>query len=205
MVFLFPDFTNIELELFFIIYKEEFDSLRHTMVVLKTHQKQELSRRNREKCLVLQTHLSKTYQILNDLANKCLDSIDEYLLPNAKSNRNIANLKKMKGDIFRYLSECSSTETLQQNLANSSKFYKEALETCNNYLEAWDSISMNTVLNMAVFEYQQMKNKNFALELLKNEMDSLKGISNELSEEQKKNVEKTLDIMKTNYNAWNCY
>lgn len=205
MVFLFPDFTNIELELFFIIYKEEFDSLRHTMVVLKTHQKQELSRRNREKCLVLQTHLSKTYQILNDLANKCLDSIDEHLLPNAKSNRNIANLKKMKGDIFRYLSECSSTETLQQNLANSSKFYKEALETCNNYLEAWDSISMNTVLNMAVFEYQQMKNKNFALELLKNEMDSLKGISNELSEEQKKNVEKTLDIMKTNYNAWNCY
>ena len=205
MVFLFPDFTNIELELFFIIYKEEFDSLRHTMVVLKTHQKQELSRRNREKCLVLQTHLSKTYQILNDLANNCLDSIDEYLLPNAKSNRNIANLKKMNGDIFRYLSECSSTETLQQNLANSSKFYKEALETCNNYLEAWDSISMNTVLNMAVFEYQQMKNKNFALELLKNEMDSLKGISNELSEEQKKNVEKTLDIMKTNYNAWNCY
>lgn len=203
MAYSYPDFSSDELDLFFTIYKEEFDSLRHTMVILKTHQRHEISQRHRSKCLILQEHLTKTYQILSDLADKCLDAIDEHLLPNAKSNRNIANLKRMKGDVFRYLSECSSTETLQQNLANSSRLYKEALETCKCYLEPCDSVSMNTVLNMAVFEYQQMKNRNLALELLKNEMELIMCSSVELSEEQKENVAKTLDIMKTNYNAWN--
>ncbi|KAH0798762.1 14-3-3 protein [Histomonas meleagridis] len=203
LAYLYPDFDEQELKLFFSIYKDSFDSLRQTMKILKHAQKSEFQEKQRQKCLILQTHLQKTYQKFVDLAEKCSDVIDNNLLKAASSPRTIAFLQKMKADIYRYLSECSSADTIKENIKKSKELYTQAMETCTQFLHPYDSLCMDTILNLAVFEYQHTKDQANAIELLRNEIEKIKQISiDDLDEEQRENIMKILSIMETNYSAW---
>ena len=203
LAFLYPNFDESELNLFFTIYKDSFDSLRQTMKTLKHEQKIEFMAKQRRKCLILQEHLQKTYQKFVDLTEKCCSIIDNNLSTATTSPRTVAFLQKMKADAYRYLSECSPTDSIKQNMQKSKEFYGQAMETCNQLLHPYDSLCMDTVLNFAVFEYQLMRSQEDAIELLKSEIDKIKQISiDELEEEQKGNILKALGIMETNYNAW---
>ena len=107
----------------------------------------------------------------------------------------------MKGDYYRYLCEFKALNENKNYLEESEKNYKNAIELSQNI--SWiGTIKLGLYLNYSVFIYEIKKDTKKAIQIAKEAVKSAKKYSDKIKEEEDKDAEITIQVLKENINYW---
>lgn len=138
---------------------------------------------------------------LNDLCEKMLKLIDNYLIKKASSAESKVFYWKMKGDYYRYLAEFSSGDKHNQVANSSLESYKQAKEL-SSQLSCTNPIKLGLALNFSVFYYEVLNDAATACQIANDAFQE--GISqlDKIDDDQYKDSTTILQLLKENIDMW---
>ena len=158
---------------------------------------------NGSKFLYLVTDLKSVLEKeLNDLCNRMIKLIDEYLLKNATETEPKVFYLKMKGDYYRYLAEILTDEKNKEVANNSMNSYKQANELAEK-LACTNPIKLGLALNFSVFYYEVMNDAKTACTIATEAFDVAIHQLEKIEDEQYKDSTTILQLLKENIDMWN--
>jgi 14-3-3 protein epsilon len=143
-----------------------------------------------------------TFQELKEKCNEAIDIINSKLLPEAKEASCMATLYKTKADFLRYIAEFSREGEKNKAISAANSDYAKALEICKENLIKCHPVSLDVILNYAVFEYEQLRAQKQALDKLETILREAELELGSLSEEEQKESLSLLTNIRTNIGIW---
>jgi tetratricopeptide (TPR) repeat protein len=163
----------------------------------------ELSENHPERADIVLEYQIKAYQELADVCQRAVSVISNHLLPAAPSPSSQAFFTKLQGDFTRYLAECASSDQTQFLLEQVKGYYDKSLEVCTANLDLRDPIRLGLVLNMSVFAYEHLGEKERATELLELALSEIGETSlDELAPPERNESIAALAVMRRNLLLW---
>lgn len=102
-----------------------------------------------------------------DLCKDMLSLIAKHLMPKSKKSGNIESevfYFKLQGDYFRYVAEVGEDERLEKATERALDSYNKGIEKAE-YLSPADPTRLSLILNFSVFCYDNLEQKEQALEM----------------------------------------
>ena len=159
-------------------------------------------RTNNSKFLNLVTDLKATIENeLNELCNRVLSLINDYLLKHAVTPESKVFYLKMKGDYYRYLAEFSTGEKNIEVANNSMNSYKQADELATQ-LACTNPIKLGLALNFSVFYYEVKNDPKTACKIANDAFDLAIHQLESIEDEQYKDSTTILQLLKENIDMW---
>jgi 14-3-3 protein epsilon len=195
-----PSFSEAERNLFVLVYKSAIDPLRQT---IRTLQSFEAAGDHPECSDMLAQYRNQAVQELTNICQHGTAVIRGRLLPAALDPRSTAFFLKLTGDLTRYITEFAPSDQIPSLLEEISSHYDKGLTVANTSLHACDPVRLGLILNMSVFAYEQLGDKDRAQELLQHVRVEVsdEGIA-ELPVEHRHDAIETLRAMKQNLVMW---
>lgn len=157
---------------------------------------------NNSKFVYLVSNLKNTLENeLNDLCNRMLSLIDDYLLKKASNEESKVFYLKMKGDYYRYLAEFLLGEKNAEVAELSMKSYKEANDLAQK-LPCTNPIKLGLALNFSVFYYEVKSDPNEACKIANEAFDQAIHQLEKIEDEQYKDSTTILQLLKENIDMW---
>ena len=157
---------------------------------------------NNSKFLYLVTDLKSTLEKeLNELCNRMLSLIDDYLLKKASSEESKVFYMKMKGDYYRYLAEFLMGDENKDVADKSRKSYQEANELASK-LTCTNPIKLGLALNFSVFYYEVMNDPKTACKIASDAFEAAIHQLENIEDEQYKDSTTILQLLKENIDMW---
>ena len=136
-----------------------------------------------------------------DICKNVINLINNFLLTKAVIDESKMFYLKMKGDYYRYLCEFKALNENKNYLEESEKNYKNAIDLSQNI--SWiGTIKLGLYLNYSVFIYEIKKDTKKAIQIAKEAVKSAKKYSDKIKEEEDKDAEITIQVLKENINYW---
>ena len=137
---------------------------------------------------------------LKDICVELLGLLDQYLIPSAQESELF--YLKLKGDLYRYLSDIATGEE-QKKFADASKAaYDEAFHISRTQLPATDPIRLGLVLSHSVFSYEILNQPERAYQLAKEAFDAAIAELDSLSAENYKDSTLIMQLLRDNLTLW---
>ena len=167
------DLDKDERNIFFVVYKTCIDSSRYSYRNLDAYYKQNTEEGNTARAEYLRKYRDIVAEKIISNAQKAIDIIDNALLDRAEDPAAQCFYYKMKGDMWRYIAETSSTIEKGKGTVQGKEAYMRALQICNESLDPIDSTRLGAILNAAVFRYEHLGEKTEAIQMLQDAVQIL--------------------------------
>ncbi|OHT05640.1 14-3-3-like protein GF14 epsilon [Tritrichomonas foetus] len=200
-----PSFNSSERSSFGIIFKASVDSIRKSLRILADHYADEEENNHSEYCDRIKEVQAKSFDDLEKLCNETLDAIINFLLPNAENIQSEVFFLKLKGDIYRYISEFATGEEREKSLLNAETAYSSAIPKATDHLIEADPVRLGLLLNYAVFKYEHKRDCEDAKELLRNAIENVGNDFSDLTQEAVDETKSIIEVMQSNLNNWSEY
>lgn len=196
------DFNRGFISLFSAVYKASVAPLRDTIRRLDL-ESSILQQENKGGVLSKISEIRETtFQELKEKCNDAIDIISTKLLPEVKDVSCMTTLYKTKADFLRYIAEFSDEAEKNKEISLANSNYGKAMEICKENLIKSHPVSLDVVLNFAVFEYEQLRAHKQALEMLETVLREAELELGSLPEEEQKESLSLLTSIRTNIGLW---
>ena len=198
------DLTSDERNLLSIAYKNTITQDRQAIRTLLAYESKEAKKAESSYLEFIKEYKGKVQKELEDLCNKINQTIDNSLLPKAETNEAKVFYHKMKGDYFRYVAENLEGEQKKKYADLGLASYNAALEASKD-IDYKNPIKLGLALNLSVFYYEVVANKEEACKLAKETLEkskaALEGIDEE--EDEAKDALSIVNLLQENLDMWN--
>ena len=201
-----PNFNRNERTTFGITIKGAADSLRHNLRTLTEQYENELEANHQIYCNQIKLVIQKVFSELSQLCLNTINLVNKTIISACDTIQSKAFFLKMKGDMYRYLSEFSdfcyeNQEQKSEYLQNSHESYKLALHSSKE-LPNNDPVRLGLLLNYAVLKYEHMHSFDDASNLLHDAINSVNNDFSDLSENSKQESLEIISVMRNNLRNW---
>jgi 14-3-3 protein epsilon len=142
-------------------------------------------------------------QFEQELAAACEDLLgllDTFLIPGAQGGEPKVFYLKMKGDYHRYYAETAAGD---QQKALALDAYEKAMVVANASLAPTHPTRLGLVLNLSVFHYEIMKNRETGFNLARTAYDEASSELDALEDEPYREAALIVQLLRDNINLWN--
>ena len=134
-------------------------------------------------------------------ADKVLEMVDKYLLPNATDVESKVFFYKMKADFLRYKAEVKLGEEYISCYKESANAYAEGQKIAES-LPISNTVKLGLALNYSVLMYEVVLNKESAINLAKVAYDEAMKIIDDLDKTKGKETILLIQLLKENLSLW---
>ena len=192
------DLTKEEKNIFYKSFKYVVNSKRSAWLSINYLEEKE---KNDERMEIIKNYKNIIEKDILDICKNVITLINNFLLTKAVIDESKMFYLKMKGDYYRYLCEFKALNENKNYLEESEKNYKNAIELSQNI--SWVSgAKLGLYLNYSVFFYEIKKDTKKAIQIAKEAVKSAKKYSDKIKEEEDKDAEITIQVLKENINYW---
>ena len=192
------DLTKEEKNIFYKSFKYVVNSKRSAWLSVNYLEEKE---KNDERMEIIKNYKNIIEKDILDICKNVITLINNFLLTKAVIDESKMFYLKMKGDYYRYLCEFKALNENKNYLEESEKNYKNAIELSQNI--SWiGTIKLGLYLNYSVFIYEIKKDTKKAIQIAKEAVKSAKKYSDKIKEEEDKDAEITIQVLKENINYW---
>ena len=192
------DLTKEEKNIFYKSFKYVVNSKRSAWLSINYLEEKE---KNDERMEIIKNYKNIIEKDILDICKNVITLINNFLLTKALIDESKMFYLKMKGDYYRYLCEFKALNENKNYLEESEKNYKNAIELSQNI--SWiGTIKLGLYLNYSVFIYEIKKDTKKAIQIAKEAVKSAKKYSDKIKEEEDKDAEITIQVLKENINYW---
>ena len=193
-----PAFNKEDRNVFGLIYKDAIDPIRQTLKTLNEALAIERAREQAELADKIEQYWKQSVARLVSFCTAAASMIEDTLLPNAVDETSVVFFEKMRGDLYRYLSETDDKEATDK----AKKAYEHAMEVANKSLRPCDPVRLGTLLNYAVFVYGHEGRCEDAIEMLKDARDEIQRNTEQMSEKTMKETLEVVNVIQANLSNW---
>jgi 14-3-3 protein epsilon len=188
--------------LFQAVHKMVIDSLRDTINVLSQYYEIELDHGHASKVSLLAGKKEELCRQLIQQSREAIETIDRDLLPNAADAHMTVFFHKLRGDLYRYVAECSDDTESVAAANDAEASYTQAFQVADVNLATCHPIRMGLVLNAAVFKYQIRKDLESATDMLVAAEKDIDASTDQFSENSTQQLRDISLIIRQNLEAW---
>ena len=193
-----PAFNKEDRNVFGLIYKGAIDPVRQTVKTLNEALAIEQSGQATPLADKIEEYRTKSLRRLVELCTEAATTIEDTLMPHAIDDTSVVFFEKMRGDLYRYLSETEDAESTDK----ARKAYEHAMEVANKSLRPCDPVRLGTLLNYAVFLYGHDERCEAAIEMLKEARDEIQRNTEQMSEKTMKETLEVVNVIQSNLSNW---
>ena len=198
------DLTSDERNLLSIAYKNTISQDRQAIRTLLAYELKEAKKSDSPYLEFIREYKVKVQKELEDLCNKINATIDSSLLPKATTDEAKVFYHKMKGDYYRYIAENIDGDLKKKYSELGLASYNAALEASKS-IDYKNPIKLGLALNLSVFYYEVVANRDEACKLAKETLDksneALQGVDEE--EDEVKDAMSIVNLLQENLEMWN--
>ena len=198
------DLTSDERNLLSIAYKNTISQDRQAIRTLLAYESKEAKKTDSPYLEFIKEYKVKVQKELEDLCNKINATIDSSLLPKATTDEAKVFYHKMKGDYYRYIAENIDGDLKKKYSDLGLASYNAALEASKG-IDYKNPIKLGLALNLSVFYYEVVANRDEACKLAKETLDkskeALQGVDEE--EDEVKDAMSIVNLLQENLEMWN--
>ena len=198
------DLTSDERNLLSIAYKNTISQDRQAIRTLLAYELKEAKKSDSPYLEFIREYKVKVQKELEDLCNKINATIDSSLLPKATTDEAKVFYHKMKGDYYRYIAENVDGDVKKKYSELGLASYNAALEASKS-IDYKNPIKLGLALNLSVFYYEVVANRDEACKLAKETLDkskeALQGVDEE--EDEVKDAMSIVNLLQENLEMWN--
>ena len=198
------DLTSDERNLLSIAYKNTISQDRQAIRTLLAYESKEAKKTDSPYLEFIKEYKAKVQKELEDLCNKINATIDSSLLPKATTDEAKVFYHKMKGDYYRYIAENIDGDLKKKYSDLGLASYNAALEASKS-IDYKNPIKLGLALNLSVFYYEVVANRDEACKLAKETLDkskdALQGVDEE--EDEAKDAMSIVNLLQENLEMWN--
>ena len=198
------DLSSDERNLLSIAYKNTISLDRQAIRTLLAYESKEAKKAESPYLEYIREYKQKVQKELEDLCNKICETIDTNLLPKANTDEAKVFYHKMKGDYYRYIAENVDGETKKKYSDLGLSAYNAALDAANS-IDYKNPIKLGLALNLSVFYYEVVGNKEEACKLAQETLDKSKEALNgaDEDEDEVKDAMSIVNLLQENLSMWN--
>lgn len=197
------ELTQDERNLLAVAYKNVISSRRTAWRVISAIEQTEIERGAGQPTENLPTIVMLRKQFEQELGAACedlLSLLDTFLIPGAQGGEPKVFYLKMKGDYHRYYAETAKGDQ-QKQLALEA--YEKAMQVANASLAPTHPTRLGLVLNLSVFHYEIMKNRDTGYALARTAYDEAASELDSLEDEPYREAALIVQLLRDNINLWN--
>ena len=198
------DLTSDERNLLSIAYKNTISQDRQAIRTLLAYESKEAKKTDSPYLEFIKEYKVKVQKELEDLCNKINATIDSSLLPKATTDEAKVFYHKMKGDYYRYIAENIDGDLKKKYSDLGLASYNAALEASKS-IDYKNPIKLGLALNLSVFYYEVVANRDEACKLAKETLDkskdALQGVDEE--EDEVQDAMSIVNLLQENLEMWN--
>jgi len=198
------DLSSDERNLLSIAYKNTISLDRQAIRTLLAYESKEAKKAESPYLEYIREYKQKVQKELEDLCNKICETIDTNLLPKANTDEAKVFYHKMKGDYYRYIAENVDGDTKKKYSDLGLSAYNAALDAANS-IDYKNPIKLGLALNLSVFYYEVVGDKEQACKLAQETLDKSKEALNGVDEEEDevKDAMSIVNLLQENLSMWN--
>ena len=198
------DLSSDERNLLSIAYKNTISQDRQAIRTLLAYESKEAKKSDSPYLEFIREYKVKVQKELEDLCNKINATIDSSLLPKATTDEAKVFYHKMKGDYYRYIAENVEGDLKKKYADLGLASYNAALDASKS-IDYKNPIKLGLALNLSVFYYEVVANRDEACKLAKETLDkskeALQGVDEE--EDEVKDAMSIVNLLQENLEMWN--
>ena len=198
------DLSSDERNLLSIAYKNTISLDKQAIRTLLAYESKEAKKAESPYLEYIREYKTKVQKELEDLCNKINQTIDSSLLPKATTDEAKVFYHKMKGDYDRYIAENVDGDIKKKYSDLGLAAYNAALEAAKS-IDYKNPIKLGLALNLSVFYYEVVGNKEQACKLAQETLDksreALTGADEE--EDEVKDAMSIVNLLQENLSMWN--
>ena len=149
-----------------------------------------------------ETYKGKLEAEVKECCNGILTLIDSDLIPVSSNAEAKVFYSKLKGDYYRYISECSLGSERDAATQSAYQSYRTAYDSAIHELACTNPIRLGLALNFSVFNFEILRNKQQACRLAKQAFDEGTAELGNVSAESYKECSQILDLLRDNLQTW---
>ena len=198
------DLTSDERNLLSIAYKNTISLDRQAIRTLLAYESKESKKAESPYLEYIKEYKNKVQKELEGLCNKINTTIDQNLLPKAETDEAKVFYHKMKGDYDRYIAENVNGELKKKYADLGLQAYNAALDSAKS-IDYKNPIKLGLALNLSVFYYEVVANKDEACKLAKETLDKAKDALAGVDEDddEAKDAMSIVNLLQENLDMWN--
>ena len=198
------DLTSDERNLLSIAYKNTISLDRQAIRTLLAYESKESKKAESPYLEYIKEYKNKVQKELEGLCNKINTTIDQNLLPKAETDEAKVFYHKMKGDYDRYIAENVDGELKKKYADLGLQAYNAALDSAKS-IDYTNPIKLGLALNLSVFYYEVVANKEEACKLAKETLDKAKDALSNVDEDddEAKDAMSIVNLLQENLDMWN--
>ena len=198
------DLTSDERNLLSIAYKNTISQDRQAIRTLLAYESKEAKKSESPYLDFIREYKAKVQKELEELCNKINTTIDSSLLPKATTDEAKVFYHKMKGDYYRYIAENIDGDLKKKYSDLGLASYNAALEASKT-IDYKNPIKLGLALNLSVFYYEVVNNREEACKLAKETLEkskeALEGVDEE--EDEVKDAMSIVNLLQESLEMWN--
>ena len=199
-----PELSPQEIHLLAKTYKSCINERRKAISITKEAIEEQTKANNPEICGRLKAYLDQLQKEMKGYCIELTNQIESKLIQ-AFEEESIETvlLKKLQGDIYRYLCEISNDEKLETFKQHADDAYQEAIELGEAVFEEITPEVLGLILNYCVFMYEVMDEKEDAIQLAEDTYSSnVKSKDEEITRQIPTSIESYLQLLRDNITLW---
>ena len=198
------DLTSDERNLLSIAYKNTISLDRQAIRTLLAYESKESKKAESPYLEYIKEYKNKVQKELEGLCNKINTTIDQNLLPKAETDEAKVFYHKMKGDYDRYIAENVDGDLKKKYADLGLQAYNAALDSAKS-IDYKNPIKLGLALNLSVFYYEVVANKEEACKLAKETLDKAKDALGNVDEDddEAKDAMSIVNLLQENLDMWN--
>ena len=198
------DLSSDERNLLSIAYKNTISQDRQAIRTLMAYESKEAKKSESPYLEFIREYKTKVQKELEDLCNRINKTVDTHLLPKAETDEAKVFYHKMKGDYDRYIAENVDGDTKKKYADLGLAAYNAALEDSKS-IDYKNPIKLGLALNLSVFYYEVVANKEEACKLAKETLDKAKDALAGVDEDddEAKDAMSIVNLLQENLDMWN--
>ena len=198
------DLSSDERNLLSIAYKNTISQDRQAIRTLMAYESKEAKKSESPYLEFIREYKTRVQKELEDLCNRINKTIDTHLLPKAETDEAKVFYHKMKGDYDRYIAENVDGDLKKKYADLGLQAYNAALDSAKS-IDYTNPIKLGLALNLSVFYYEVVANKEEACKLAKETLDKAKDALSGVDEDddEAKDAMSIVNLLQENLDMWN--
>lgn len=189
--------------LIFCFFKARIDPLRAMYKSYSPNPKQYENTRPKEpeKAEILDKYRAEWAKTIKDYCEEVINMCDDYFIPNAIDKASEVYFHRMKGDMYRYMSEAEEDGD-SESIKLAEMCYQKAIEVSKENLSPVHPHPITVTLNYAVLVYEHLHDHGRAVEMLKEYSKIMNEYDDQVEDIYRDEVEKVRRTLNINLRSW---
>merc|ERR1712000_231127 len=139
---------------------------------------------------------------LDDICNKILKLLDDFLIAKASNGESKVFYQKMKADYYRYIAEFTEGDSKASAAESARQAYQDAANVAEKDLPVTHPIRLGLALNFSVFQYEVLQNPEEACKMARTAFEDAIAELDNVAEDSYKDSTLIMQLLRDNLTLW---